>query len=66
MAGIDELANACGGPIHPILVNLDLFGDANFHNIAPLAGRGGLALGYVTLELEIAKPLRDYEINGRI
>ena len=41
MAGIHELSNARGDQPHPIFVNLDLFGDADFHNTAPLACRGG-------------------------
>ena len=31
VSGVDELANARGHQSHPILVNLDLFGDADFH-----------------------------------
>ena len=37
MSGIDEFANARGHQADPVLVNFDLFGDADFHVVtAPL------------------------------
>ena len=37
MSGIDEFANARRHQSDSILVNLDLFGDADFHGVAPFA-----------------------------
>jgi hypothetical protein len=35
MSRIDEFANARRYQPHPILMNLDLFGDSDFHGTAP-------------------------------
>jgi hypothetical protein len=38
MSGIDEFTNARRHQADSVLVDLDLFGDADFHGMAPLAG----------------------------
>src|SRR5277367_12858 len=55
VSGVDELTHARGHQADPIFVNLDLFGDADFHEIAPWPPSGGWRLDYPSPSLETCK-----------